>query len=853
MKKFLFTLMALLMVSTAMADSYLCIDDAVMHYDQLESGQFFVPVRAHFEGRVSGFQLELTYPEGLMPIQVCEGPDMTLSYLNSAGVAKSQDISLYCNEGLWRIIAASMTYGYYDPGDGTYQNYGVIKWDAGDYYEMFNIVFEVSPDFAGGEIVVNSTVGAGEDARGGTVTDLGQDGQVVSNVCVITLEAGPVLETPMPEINYYFDDDNCVIEAVGEGEVLLYINGEPVENPCMIPMIYGEEQVVVASATAQIDGWFISEPTTVEIPIPAIEKIAVEAPILAYVINESDVTVNIEWPESDGQREMYVDGVSVSPDGYPYAFNRSDMDYVVNFVAYVTEGPTCAASSVMEYDVLVPAREIMYAPEPSITTIVNDETVFISATGEGEIHLYIDGEEVDNPCELPRGDEEYQVEVTATAHIDGMMDVTVGLLVTVPAKPEVPGPEPAGYSLTVADGKILHGQTIVLPVSMTNPEDVTAFQTDLYLPEGFELQDVVLSNRKADHQLVTSNRSDGGVRLLCYSPTLDTFEGNEGELFYITVKTPDNAAGDYSIELKKSLLTIDGTFEEVRCDDNAGTLTVMAYILGDVNGDGEVTVTDIVLTIQYILDMNPDPFIVDAADVNGDGDITVTDVVLIARMVLYPELVDMMRAPALGENNDAMSGDDIEIMAGETRTVTIALDNDIDYTAFQLDVQLPDGLTASNFSLTDRAGSHSLNTNMLADGSQRVMCYSPMLTTIDGNEGALLTFEVTATGSVSGDIKIDGIEMVSAACQTVYLDSFAIQVNVGGTTGVNELTQGLRIYTDGKNIIVESPVSQRVIISDVAGRSYSVDVTEGRNVIPARHSGVVIVTGGGKTAKLMIN
>ena len=70
---------------------------------------------------------------------------------------------------------------------------------------------------------------------------------------------------------------------------------------------------------------------------------------------------------------------------------------------------------------------------------------------------------------------------------------------------------------------------------------------------------------------------------------------------------------------------------------------------------------------------------------------------------------------------------------------------------------------------------------------------------------------------------------------------------------MKEIAEGLRIYTDGHNIIVESPVNQHIIISDVAGHSYSVDVTEGRNVIPARTSGVVIVTGGGKTAKLMIN
>jgi len=38
----------------------------------------------------------------------------------------------------------------------------------------------------------------------------------------------------------------------------------------------------------------------------------------------------------------------------------------------------------------------------------------------------------------------------------------------------------------------------------------------------------------------------------------------------------------------------------------------------------------------------------------------------------------------------------------------------------------------------------------------------------------------------------------------------------------------------------------------VAGHAYSVDVVEGRTVIPARNSGVVVVKAGEKTAKLMI-
>ena len=100
-------------------------------------------------------------------------------------------------------------------------------------------------------------------------------------------------------------------------------------------------------------------------------------------------------------------------------------------------------------------------------------------------------------------------------------------------------------------------------------------------------------------------------------------------------------------------------------------------------------------------------------------------------------------------------------------------------------------------------------------------------------------------------ILIDGIEMVTTACQTVNLDSFAMKVN-NATTSVKDVVTDLSIYTDGKNIIVETSVAQRVIISDVAGHAYTVDVPEGRTVIPARNSGVVVVCAGDKTAKLMI-
>lgn len=59
-----------------------------------------------------------------------------------------------------------------------------------------------------------------------------------------------------------------------------------------------------------------------------------------------------------------------------------------------------------------------------------------------------------------------------------------------------------------------------------------------------------------------------------------------------------------------------------------------AGIRGDANGDGEVNVNDVTVTINYILEKNPTEFVFANADVNGDGEVTVLDVTAIINLIL---------------------------------------------------------------------------------------------------------------------------------------------------------------------------------------------------------------------------
>ena len=70
MKKFLFTLAALLVAGTAFADSYLYV--AKTDYANATPGDLVIPVRAHYEELVSAWQADFTFPEGIFLLQQLE-------------------------------------------------------------------------------------------------------------------------------------------------------------------------------------------------------------------------------------------------------------------------------------------------------------------------------------------------------------------------------------------------------------------------------------------------------------------------------------------------------------------------------------------------------------------------------------------------------------------------------------------------------------------------------------------------------------------------------------------------------------------------------------------------------------
>ena len=275
------------------------------------------------------------------------------------------------------------------------------------------------------------------------------------------------------------------------------------------------------------------------------------------------------------------------------------------------------------------------------------------------------------------------------------------------------------------------------------------------------------------------------------------------------------------------------------------TVAVKSYIKGDANGDDVVNVGDYVATANYILMMNPDPFIFDAADVDENKTIDVGDLVGIANIVLgdfaVPE--NAMSHPV---NDVQLTGDCV--VSDNTMTVTLDLSNAMALTACQMDVNLPEGLVLEQASLSSRATSHSLAVNELGEGRLRLLASSSINDELTGHEGAVLTLVLSGTTGNDGLIAFDNILLAERDMTTHAAQSFAVSAE---NSSVRDLSGGVRIYASGGDIIVETPVDTQVEFILPNGMTSTAKATAGTNVYPADR-GILIVRAAGQVAKLKL-
>ena len=443
----------------------------------------------------------------------------------------------------------------------------------------------------------------------------------------------------------------------------------------------------------------------------------------------------------------------------------------------------------------------------------------------------------------------------ATVNSDGLVTAVSAGVATITATTtdgsklsascEVTVIEKVNNFFKVEDLAVRPGSIFTLPVELENADAITGFQCNIYLPEGVEFvmvddeYDVMLSSRAtSSHTLSAALQSDGSLLILVYSLSSKAFKENSGELFSVSLKAADDFEGTRQITVSKIKVATQDA-KEYALPDVSANIEEQSYIMGDANGDGSVSVGDIVLTANYILGTQSPAFVFAAADMSCDGQISIGDIVAISNVILSGSLTSL--SSDLESSRDCVTIEDLSIAEGETKLVSINISNADEYTAFQMDVNLPRGLVLKSATLNGQNESkHNLMHQMQDNGALRLVSFSCESANFSNAQNALLQLEVMATNEFNGgNIEANNIILAKKDMNEYVAEDCFSYVTM--PSSIDDVYGKTRIYVEANNIVIETPNSQVVSVATIDGRGLDYAIEAGKNIIPVSTSGMYIV------------
>ena len=462
MKKFLFTLVALLTAGSAFAtNEYWYMDPIELTAEDVANGATVVrPINAHFEAYVSSFMVTFYLPEGVTVTKAVRKDGLFINYFTEDGEEDTYKPSLGKNTEMTKFIVSTFTeLGYTEDGEC----YGVLKWGPGEYQNMWEMTFQFPAGFEGGQIGILSEPSVSILSEPSVSGDLDNrpefiptDGKESTHYFDVTVPEGPQPE-PAPEPTFVWSEESFTMEAVCENhEVTLMIGEEVVSNPYTVEQTYEDQEITFAAFTvANADESANSGLVYSTVMVPAKEKTPSNKPTIAVTPGDTKYTIEAN---GTGTVELYVNGEKVDN---PYEINRpayGEADITVTVKASNLDVDELGEIQYeiawsAEQEVIVPAMEPEYyqTPDPVITVVTDEEaqTVTITATGEGTVTLKVTGAfglvdqaQGQGTCSvvIPFGEEVDYVNAYATATAEGEFvypgDATEDMI-EIPAKPAV--------------------------------------------------------------------------------------------------------------------------------------------------------------------------------------------------------------------------------------------------------------------------------------------------------------------------------------------------------------------------------------------------------------------------------
>lgn len=226
------------------------------------------------------------------------------------------------------------------------------------------------------------------------------------------------------------------------------------------------------------------------------------------------------------------------------------------------------------------------------------------------------------------------------------------------------------------------------------------------------------------------------------------------------------------------------------------------FIPGDVNNDGSVDINDVTALIGYVLSGDGTGLDLRAADVNGDTEIDINDVTKLINTVLTGNGSKSLRriraefSTRFTATADHLDMQSVPLRPGETRIVDVALTNDEHaYTAMQLQVVMPQGVTLLSVSGVDRGENHTyyMRASETEPNTYDVMGVSAALAQFAGNEGNVMRLTIAADEDYDAqNATINLMNVLLATDKNAYLSDDVVAHMIDGS-GVEQVIAGKQV------------------------------------------------------------
>ena len=181
------------------------------------------------------------------------------------------------------------------------------------------------------------------------------------------------------------------------------------------------------------------------------------------------------------------------------------------------------------------------------------------------------------------------------------------------------------------------GSTVQVAVSIKDNPGILGARLTFAFDDGLTL--VGAENGEAFSMLTMTkpetNRLTSPCQFAWDGQELADADIRDGVILTLTFEVSEAAVSGKKLGIRVSYKAsdiVDGSLNRVALNTADGEITVIDYVPGDVNGDGEVSIPDIITLRRYLVDGNNSVNVkIPACDVDADAEVTPRDVILIRR------------------------------------------------------------------------------------------------------------------------------------------------------------------------------------------------------------------------------